>query len=368
MRILAALDSFKGCMSSREAGEAVAKACEVEDVRVLSVADGGEGTLSAIQEVTDGKTRAQVVNDALMHPKRVEWLLSEGCAFLELARSAGLADLSADERDVMHTTTYGFGENIKAAIEAGAKDIVMTLGGSATNDCGLGALQALGLVIYGHAGKINRPIAASDMSQITGIDAAPLSAIKRDVRFRILYDADIPLLGRQGAVGLYARQKGAAEKDLPLLEAGMKKMAALIEHISGCCWQDVAGAGAAGGAGYGLAALLGAETQPGIDYVLDRWNFDELLRDTDLVITGEGKADAQTAQGKTAMGILRRCLKAGVPCRLFAGRIEDLQALLSAGFSQAVDINAGYPEDDSAMVPEIAADRLMQAVRNSLAI
>lgn len=369
MKVICAFDSFKGCMTSLEAGEAakrsVMSAMPGCMVSVMPMADGGEGTIDAIRRMTGGREVPIRVFDPLLRERESEYVMDcdSATAYVEIAQCAGLTMLTPDERDAMRTSSYGLGMAMAKAIEAGAKHITICLGGSATNDAALGALQALGLQIYTENGLLNRPVTGADLINITDVDSTALEQLKSQCDITVLYDADIPFCGPMGAVRLYAPQKGVKAEDLDILERGMKNVREVVERKTGIKTASVKGAGAAGGAGYGLAAMAGAKMESGIDYMLSLSDFDAILDETAIVLTGEGKADSQTLQGKVSAGILSHAWKRGVPVWLFAGKVEDSEALLNSGFEKVIDINADQDTAQDPMNNTVARRRLENAVR-----
>lgn len=372
MKVICAFDSFKGCMTSLEAGEAakrgVMSAMPGCMVSVMPMADGGEGTIDAIRSMTGGREVPIRVLDPLLRERESEYVMDcDGAtAYIEMAQCAGLTMLTPDERDAMRTSSYGLGMAMAKAIEAGAKHITICLGGSATNDAALGALQALGLQIYTENGLLNRPVTGADLINITDVDSTALEQLKSQCDITVLYDADIPFCGPMGAVRLYAPQKGVKAEDLDGLERGMKNVREVVERKTGIKTTSVKGAGAAGGAGYGLATMAGAKMESGIDYMLSLSDFDAILDETAIVLTGEGKADSQTLQGKVSAGILSHAWKRGVPVWLFAGKVEDSEALLNSGFEKVIDINAGQDTAQDPMDNTVARRRLENAVRRTV--
>lgn len=369
MKVICAFDSFKGCMTSLEAGEAakrgIISAMPGCAVSVMPMADGGEGTINAIRSMTGGREVEIRVLDPLLRERESKYVMDcdSETAYVEMAQCAGLTMLTPDERDAMHTSSYGLGMAVAKAIEAGAKRITICLGGSATNDVAIGALQALGLKVYTRDGILNRPVTGADLIDIADIDSTALEQLKSQCDITVLYDADIPFCGPMGAVRLYAPQKGVKEMDLDGLERGMENVLEVIERKTGVKAESVKGAGAAGGAGYGLAALAGAKMESGIDNMLSLSDFNAMLDGTAIVLTGEGKADSQTLQGKVSAGILSHARKRGVPVWLFAGKVEDRAALLNSGFEKVVDINAGQNTAQDSLDNAIAKQRLENAVR-----
>ena len=359
-------------MTSLEAGEAAKRGVmgAMPDcmVSVMPMADGGEGTIDAIRSMTGGREVPIRVLDPLLRERESEYVMDcDGAtAYIEMAQCAGLTMLTPDERDAMRTSSYGLGMAMAKAIEAGAKHITICLGGSATNDAALGALQALGLKVYTRDGILNRPVTGTDLIDITDIDATELDSLKIQCDITVLYDADIPFCGPMGAVRLYAPQKGVKAEDLDGLERGMKNVREVVERKTGIKTASVKGAGAAGGAGYGLAAMAGAKMESGIDYMLSLSGFDARLAETAIVLTGEGKADSQTLQGKVSAGILSHAWKRGVPVWLFAGKVKDREALLNSGFEKVIDINAGQDTAQDPMDNTVARRRLENAVRRTV--
>lgn len=371
MKVICAFDSFKGCMTSLEAGEAakhgILSAMLDCMVSVMPMADGGEGTIDAIRSIMGGSEVPIRVLDPLLRERESEYVMDcDGeTAYIEMAQCAGLTMLTPDERDAMRTSSYGLGMAMVKAIEAGAKHITICLGGSATNDVAIGTLQALGLKVYTRNGILNRSVTGADLINITDVDSTALEQLKSQCDITVLYDADIPFCGPLGAVRLYAPQKGVKAEDVDGLERGMKNVREVVERKTGIKTASVKGAGAAGGAGYGLAAMAGAKMESGIDYMLSLSDFDAILDETAIVLTGEGKADSQTLQGKVSAGILNHARNRGVPVWLFAGKVEDMEALLNSGFEKVIDINADQDTAQDPMNNATARQRLENAVRRT---
>lgn len=374
INVVVVFDSFKGCMDSLSAGNAAAlgvfDACPNAHVDVIYMADGGEGTLEAIRYATGCQYITCSAHDALLRPVNTGFLWNADCntAYVELASSCGLTLLDDSERHVTATTTYGFGECVKAAIKHGACSIICTLGGSATNDLGLGALQALGLRVFTKDGIISHPICGADLADITDFNTEFLDEIKQKCHISFMYDACIPLTGPYGAVNLYAKQKGASVEDLFRLEHGMLNTQNIVYENTGVRSSDIKGAGAAGGAGYGLGAFLGADQLSGADTILDICGFNDRIKNSDYILTGEGRCDKQTMQGKAAEAVRRRAAHYQVPVFLLAGSVADREELIKAGFADVIDINAGKPSEINPMLESIAASRLRMAARSLIEI
>ena len=341
MRFLFASDSFKGTISSARAAELLtvaAQECFPEVVCTgLVVADGGEGTVDAVVAATDGELRDVLVTDPIGRQVRATYgLLGGGRAIIEMASASGLPLLGTQERDPLATSTYGTGELIADALSAGVRDITLAIGGSATNDGGMGCLRALGARFLDERGAELAGTGA-DLARVARIDLSGLDPRVGETSFHVMCDVDNPLLGERGATRVFGPQKGAALQVVEELEQGMTRYASVLETcVPGFCPQD-AGMGAAGGLGAGARALLAAELLPGIEQVLNLVGFDELVLGCDLCVTGEGHADAQSAHGKVVSGVAARCERAGVPCVALVGGMDaDATELLECGVDALV--------------------------------
>jgi glycerate kinase len=340
LRVVLAPDSFKGSLSSVEVSRALAegwsRARPGDELILAPLADGGEGTLAAIAESGGWEWRECPAHDPLGRPLTARWLLSaDGTrAALELAEASGLSRLPDGEpRNPLQATTEGTGEVLTAVLDAGVRHILMGVGGSATTDGGSGLLHALG-VWYNGAAAGDLPGPYPDLATV---DLAGLDPRIRDLEMRIACDVTNPLLGESGAAATYAPQKGAWPEDIEALETWLTHYADLLERASGTRARDIPGAGAAGGTGFGLLCLAprmrSFELVPGIDVVMQETGFEERLAAADLVITGEGRIDEQTAFGKTALGVARRAAAVDVPCVAIGGGVtpEGLAALAAVG-------------------------------------
>ena len=329
-KIIVAIDSFKGCLTSTEANQAASEGIldRMPEAKVVQVpvSDGGEGWLEAFRAEIGGEIVEVNVKDPLM-------IIQGDTAVIEIAKASGLTLLKPEERNPMVATSYGTGQLVVDAIRRGCKHIIVGLGGSATSDCGIGMLEAIENADY------------------------------KDVRFTIATDVTNPLCGENGAAHIFGPQKGATPEMVEALDARAKHFAeASTKHLGRDC-QNMAGAGAAGGLGYAFLQYMNAECRSGIDLLLDTIHFDDLLQDANLVITGEGSADRQTLMGKLPFGILQRARKQNVPVMLIAGRIADEQILLDAGFSRVACINPPGIPLDIAMQPDTAKENIRKTVR-----
>ncbi len=332
MRVLIAPDSYKGTLTSVAVARALAegwrRARPRDEIRLAPLADGGEGTLVAI-EAAGGWRRAEApARDPLGRPILAPWLVREDgtAAVVEMAAASGLSRLAADERDAARATSAGTGDLLRAALDAGIHDVVLGIGGSATTDGAAGLLAALGARV------------ADDLASV---DLGGLDRRLAELHLRVACDVTNPLLGPDGAAAVYGPQKGAAPDDVPVLDARLARWADALEAATGRRERLTLGAGAAGGVGFGLLCLTdrlaSMELRPGIELVMGAAGFDAALAAADLVLTGEGRIDAQTAFGKTALGVARRAQAAGVPCIAVGGSVTpEGAAVLAAAGARAV--------------------------------
>lgn len=340
-KIVIACDSYKGCLSSSEVARAAAEGvaevypdCEI--VR-LAVADGGEGTVDALVETLGGHLEWAEVSDPLGRPVKAVYGVAGDLAIIESAAACGLTLLSKEERNPLIATTKGLGELILAAIDNGSRRFLIGLGGSATNDGGMGMISADGFLER-----------------------------TRGLSFTVACDVDTPYIGAHGASRVFGPQKGASEEGVEILEERLRGYALKILKDTGIDVTDMEGAGAAGGLGGAFRAYLGAELKRGVDLVLDQIGFDSIIDGADLVITGEGCSDYQTLKGKTAAGVLERAKRKGIPVMLVSGAIRDGQMLRDGGFGV---IAAASPQGMSlaeAMRPETAEHNIYETVKRLL--
>lgn len=343
MNILIACDSFKDAAPALRVCEAIGRgwreACPHSELRLFPLADGGEGMADAMAHHLGLAPRRAQVRDPLMRPVEAVYYLSPDgrLAFIEMAQAAGLERLSAQERNPLHTTTYGLGELIAHAISQGARQIVLGLGGSATNDAGMGMAAALGWQFEGPQGA-PLPPQGSQLGQVRRI-IAPQPSTLAGIGFEAMCDVANPLFGPQGAARVYGPQKGAGEAEVALLDAGLAHFAAVCGQHPTAPDPHTPGAGAAGGLGFGALFFLGARLQRGIDLMLDRTHFDQHLQWAHLVITGEGRLDSQTAQGKLISGVAQRAARFRKPVVALCGALEaDPAAIRQLGLQAAFSI------------------------------
>lgn len=363
MNIIIASDSFKGCLSSVEAGRAMAEGVALSgsdaDVEVLPVSDGGEGMLDAFAACAGADFYELQAHDPLMRSRtsRYAFLSDTATAFVELAETAGLTLLQPTERHPMVTTTFGVGETLLAALRAGATRIIIGLGGSATNDGGMGLAVALGYRFLDGKGCELAPCGKS-LGQVMHIDDSRVSSAWHEVDWVAACDVQAPLCGPQGAVRVFASQKGATSSELEELEAGMQHYGKVLSYYCGQDVRQIPGAGAAGGVGAVVMGLLHAQMQSGISLLLRTPRYVSAFQRAHLILTGEGKMDGQTSMGKAAWGVLQEGIRRQVPVWAIAGRVEGCRELLQSGFAR---LAAATPEGMSladALQPHVARQNI----------
>lgn len=284
-----------------------------------------------------------------------------------MASASGLPLLAPKERNPLLTTSRGTGEVIIHAMESGCREIILGIGGSATNDAGTGMLSALGYKFLDYNGNLLSGCGA-DLNLIASIDASAIHPLLQHTSFRVACDVNNPFYGPSGAAHTYAAQKGASPDDIILLENGMRHLAEIIKRDTGTDLQAVPGSGAAGGMGGGAFVFLNSRMQRGIELILDYLQFDSLICDADWVITGEGRADIQTLMGKAPLGVLEAASRQGIPVALFAGRIDNPELLLNAGFKHAFEISPENLPLETAMNPVIAKQNIRIAAKKFIAL
>lgn len=371
-KIIIALDSFKGSLTSTQAAEAAS--CAIKEVLpqcqtvCLPVSDGGEGMLNALLQAIGGQYVNCQAHDPLMRPLAAPYGLSADrqTAVIEMAVTSGLTLVGPKERNPLYTTTYGTGEQIRHALTQGCRRILLGLGGSATNDAGLGMLQALGYVFKDKDGQEIGPMRGAWLKRITCIDTTNVPPMVREAQFTAACDVNNPFYGPLGAAQVFAPQKGASPAEIMQLDDGMKHLSNLILQITGTDLSTLPGSGAAGGMGGSLAAFLHASLKPGIQLLLDTLHFTEIIQNASLIITGEGKADRQTLMGKVPAGILHQAQLQQVPVWLLAGKVDDASMLLKAGFQKVYCINPPDVSEEQAMQTDFAQQRIKATVKTAL--
>lgn len=343
-KCLVAPDSFKGTLSAMEVCRAVEDAfsAAMPQCRVVSIpiADGGEGTLDCLERALPESRRIHVQATGPFPGEKIEvdYLVAGKMAYVEMAQCAGLP-LVEGRANPLATTTYGVGELIAHALESGYRRVVLGLGGSSTNDGGAGMAAALGVVFRDADGRTFVPVGGT-LAAIASIDDSAAATRLTGVEVVAMCDVDLPMHGPRGAACVFAPQKGASEADVRLLDEGLRHLDGVLQRMRGASVADLPGAGAAGAMGAGVIAFLGGCLQRGIETVLDAVDFDRHLQDAALVITGEGRLDAQSARGKVVSGIVRRAKLRQVPVVVLAGEVDlDAAALEDLGVTAAFPIN-----------------------------
>ncbi|MBD1564228.1 glycerate kinase [Vibrio sp. S12_S33] len=324
MKIVIAPDSYKESLTAMDVAIAIEKGFKqvlpnAHYVK-LPMADGGEGTVQSMVDATGGSIIEHTVTGPLGQPVCSFFgLLGEGkTAVIEMAAASGLHLVTPKQRNPLVTTTFGTGELIKAALDQGVDHIIVGIGGSATNDGGIGMVQALGIKLLDTQGEA-LGYGGGELAKLATIDCSQLDPRLAQVRLEVACDVDNPLCGEKGASAIFGPQKGATPEMVATLDENLAHYAAIIKQQLGADVRDMAGAGAAGGMGAALLGLLNAELRPGIEIVMDAVNLDEIVADADLVITGEGRIDSQTIHGKTPIGVARTAKKYGLPVIGIAG-------------------------------------------------
>lgn len=371
-KIVIACDSFKGSLTSAEAaGYISAGVRDIYpecDILSLPVADGGEGTVDALIAATGGRKIVCKVNDPLMRPIEATYgiLGDNKTAIIEMAAASGLPLIKPEERNPMLTTTYGTGELIKDALLKGCYKFLIGLGGSATNDAGVGMLQALGFRFYDSESKLEH--GKHVLNNIVSIDTTHILPQLRAASFIVACDVDNPFSGPDGAAFVFGPQKGANTDMVGQLDLGLKTFSQTIKKITGKDIDNIPGAGAAGGMGGGFVAFLNAKLSRGIDMVLDALMFDQQIKDADLIITGEGRLDKQTIMGKAPMGILQAGLKQGKPVIAVGGSVCDTDILSETGFTAIFPI-LPYPVPlSNAMDKDFAGQNVKQTIKQIMQV
>ena len=371
-KIVVASDSFKGSLSSLEVADAAAKAinecipgCCVEKVEV---ADGGEGTMEALHRTLGGVKVAVEVCDPLGRAITASYVkLADGVtAVLEMAVASGLPLLAPQERNPMKTSTYGTGQLIADALRKGCRKFLIGIGGSATNDAGMGMLEALGVRFLDVEGNLLHGSGES-LEKVEDIDLSGVCAGLAESEFIIACDVDAPLYGPKGAACVFAPQKGADAEMVAMQNDGLEHFSSVIRRVTGKDVSDIPGAGAAGGLGGGFVAFLPARLERGIEMVLDAISFDERIRGASLIITGEGRVDFQTLTGKTPYGILKRARRQGIPVVAIGGSVAlgEIEAS-EAGFAGVYAVTPSDMPLEEAMKPETAVRNIYDTVKNIL--
>jgi glycerate 2-kinase len=368
MKIVIAPDSYKESLSALEAANAIERGFKMifpdAVYNKMPMADGGEGTVQSLVDATNGKIEERTVTGPLGKPVKAFFgLMGDGeTAVIEMAAASGLHLVPTEDRNPLTTSTKGTGELISAALDLGVQHIIIGLGGSATNDGGAGMIQALGGRLLDEAGK-DIGDGGGALAQLAVIDLAGLDNRLKDVRVEVACDVDNPLTGPRGASAIFGPQKGATPDMVELLDKNLSHFADIAEKALGKSFRDIEGVGAAGGLGASLLAFLNADLKRGIDIVLHAVDFEEAVKDADLVITGEGRIDSQTIYGKTPIGVAKAAKKYGVPVIGLAGSLsKDSDVVYEHGIDVLFSIVPGVVTLPEAF--EHAAEYMEKTARN----
>jgi len=346
--ILLAPDSFKESLSATEVCRALARGILAVNPKIviksIPLSDGGEGFLDVFSQNLAGKMHTVTVKNPIDKPIQANYyeISKTNTAIIEMAQASALTLIPLSERNPFKTTSFGTGQLIMAALNRGFRRFIIGVGGSATTDGGAGMAQALGVCFFDQNNQeLTKPMNGQLIGICRRIMLDNLHPAIRESRFVVACDVQNPLLGQNGAVYTYSSQKGASERDLPILEQNLESFFDLVENSISRKVRDLPGAGAAGGMSAGLAAFLNARLERGIDCVLNEINFNASLKQADFVVTGEGQIEAQTFQGKTVMGVVNRARKRGIPIIAVAGQIiADKKRLFASGIQACYSVMA----------------------------
>ena len=371
MKIVIAPDSFKDSLSAAGVAAAIAQGVRqaLPDAELIEVpmADGGEGTMEAIMAACHGELRSLTVDGPLGESVQARWgwLPETRTAIIEMAEASGLQLLRRDQRDACVSSTFGTGQLIGAAVQAGAQRVVLAIGGSATNDAGTGMLRALGMQLFDAEGA-ELPRGGLALAQLGAVDVSDLDPRLAKVRFEVAADVDNPLCGPHGASHIFGPQKGASPEQVLALDHALGHFADHSAKVLGEDVREVPGCGAAGGMGFAARAYLGASFRPGVEVVAELAGLAAAVKGADLVITGEGRFDAQTLRGKTPFGVARVAKAAGVPVVVIAGTLgEGYEAMYEHGVAAAFSLTRGPMTLEQACggAAELLADRARDVAR-----
>ena len=372
MKIILAPDSFKGTFSSMEVinhlERGITKFFPNAEIVKIPIADGGEGTVEAIFSAIGGVIHEKAVTGPLGNKVVARFAMKDDLAIIEMAEASGITLIHEYERNPLETTSFGTGELILEALDLGAKELIIGIGGSATNDGGIGMLQALGIVFKDEAGACIG-FGGKYLSKIKAISIENIDPRIRDVKITVMCDVTNPLTGPMGATYTYGPQKGASSEQLVLLEAGMIHYESLLLKIFGVDVSKIPGTGAAGGLGAALVVFLSGSLRPGIETILDLVAFDQQVMHADLVITGEGRIDGQSIYGKVPIGIGKRCLDKKAKVIVLAGSVGmDADQVYAYGIDaifSTIDKPMSYNEvvENATLILDTAIDRMLRVIQ-----
>lgn len=371
MKIVLAPDSYKGSMTAKEACGAMEEGIRrvIPDAEIIHhpMADGGEGTVQSLADATGGTIYEITVNNPLGEPVQAKYgVLGDGqTAVIEMAEASGLYLIPADRRNPLLTTTFGTGELIRDALNRGCRRFILGLGGSATNDGGVGMAQALGIRLLDDRGQ-ELPFGGGSLNRLDQIDITGLDPRVPDCSFTAACDVDNPLYGSNGASRVYGPQKGATPEMIGVLDDNLRHLATIVEKCLGKSIVNMPGAGAAGGLGAGIVAFLNGVIREGVDIVIEATGLEAKLIGADLVLSGEGQCDSQTVLGKTPFGVAELARKTNIPVILIAGSVgEGAEALYKHGVASIFSMVNGPVSLEQAMrdAPRLLTDITERIIR-----
>lgn len=371
MRILVAPDSFKECLAASEVADYIAlgihRVFPAAEIIKLPLSDGGEGLTKTLTAAAGGELFTQTVTGPLGNKVKAFYaILPDKIAVIEMAQASGLALIPHSQRNPMDATTYGTGELIKVLLDKGCRQIIIGVGGSATNDGGAGMAQALGVRLLDRNGKDIVP-GARGLLELDDINMEAIDPRLADTEILAACDVTNPLYGPEGAAYVYAQQKGAAANSLPILDDALQRLALIVAQKLDLNIANIPGAGAAGGLGAGLMAFAGAKLQPGLELVMSILNIDAVLADNiKLVITGEGEINGQTLYGKVPIGVASRAKKYNLPVLAIVGRIGvESEKVYAGGIDAVMSISPGpiSLKESISRAGELLADAASRAMR-----
>tara|TARA_B100001123_G_scaffold177046_1_gene202979 strand:- start:435 stop:1604 length:1170 start_codon:yes stop_codon:yes gene_type:complete len=371
MKIVIAPDSYKGSIYAPDAAKAMAegvlRVLPNADIDIVPIADGGDGTLETLVEISSGQIETLEVTGPLGNPIHAEWgaMGDKTTAVIEMARTSGLALVPTDQRNPLIATTFGLGEIISKALDSGFRNFIIGIGGSATNDAGAGMAQALGIKLLDSYGN-NIEFGGAELLKLHSIDFSNVDPRIQESSFEVACDVNNPLTGPNGASAVYGPQKGANQKMISLLDKALLNFAKIVVRDLGKNIKDVPGSGAAGGLGGGIMAFLGGNLRPGVDIILDKVNLNNHLEGADLIVTGEGCMDFQTVFNKAPIGVANMARPLGIPVIGISGSLgERFTDVHDHGISAAHSIT-NRPmtlEDASQNAAALISDATEQAIR-----
>lgn len=377
MKVICAPDDFKESLSAGEAAAAMARgvqrACPTAIVDQCPIADGGDGTVEALCAATKGEVIATPVAGPRGDMTTAQWCLMPACegrpatAVIEMAAASGMAMLAPQRRDPTVTSTFGTGQLMLAALDTGARRLLLGIGGSATNDGGCGAAAALGVRFVNTAGQAIGPqITGGQLASITEVDFSGLDPRLGDVEIQVACDVRNPLTGPQGAAAIYGPQKGATAEQVALLDAGLTHLAEVVQKPGGANVAELPGAGAAGGMGWGMVVFLAARLRSGVGLVLEAAGFEHRVIGADLCLTGEGRLDGQSLAGKACLGVAMAARRHGVDTIALVGEVgPDAERTLEAGLAAYHPISPGMePAESMRRAAELLEQATFEVIRS----